>query len=102
MNFLIIPTLVFSLFADDSVPAKPLATVEELTTQVAEQKQENERLTKLLNAYVGKSYKCDQELTMLQTLGPAQTQAQQKIQRRVGPGNVTAPKGAKPDAGAKP
>lgn len=59
----------------------PKPTVEELTAQVAEQKQENERLTKMLNAYAGKYMKCDQDLTVQMTLGTQPTQAKPTVQR---------------------
>lgn len=81
--FLVILALAVSLHAEDA-PKPP--TVEELTSQLTEQKQENERLTKLLNAYAQKYQRCDQELTLLQTLG-AQPQQQQAR-----PPRSTAPK----------
>lgn len=66
MRFLVLLVLTVALHAEDT---KSLATVEGLTKQVAEQKQEYERLTKMLNAYVQKYSRCDQELTVMQTLG---------------------------------
>lgn len=40
------------------------------TPEIAELKAENERLTKLLNAYYQKYQACDTQLTQLQVIGP--------------------------------
>ena len=88
--------LAVALHAEDTAP---LATAEELTKQVAEQKTENERLTKMLNAYAQKYQRCDQELTVLQTLGanPQPTRPQQVPRRpSVPPANTPASKGKTP------
>ena len=75
---LIVMLMVLAWTQSRSEDAKPLATAEELTKQLAEQKQENERLTKMLNAYAQKYQRCDQELTVLQTLGIPAQQTQRK------------------------
>lgn len=72
MKFLFTFALILPLLAEDIPPPKP--TVEELTT-------ENERLTKMLNAYAQKYQRCDQELTVQMTLGVQPTQAAKPIQR---------------------
>lgn len=87
MRFLILFALAVALHAQDLPSVKDgklhvgdgclgntecgnnLKAVEALTKQVADQKQENERLTKMLNAYAQKYSRCDQELTVMQTLG---------------------------------
>lgn len=69
-KLLSILALSFALHAEDA----PKPTVEELTT-------ENERLTKMLNAYAQKYQRCDQELTVMQTLGVQPTQPTQAITR---------------------
>lgn len=76
-KLLLILALSFALHAEDT----PKPTVEELTAQVTEAKAENERLTKMLNAYAGKYMKCDQELTVQMTLGVQPTQAKPTTQR---------------------
>jgi len=65
MKLVALFALALTLYAEDA----PKPTVEELTAQVMEAKAENERLTKMLNAYAQKYMQCDQNLTMVQTLG---------------------------------
>lgn len=58
MKYILAFALALPLHAEDPKPT-PLATAEELTKQVAEQKQENERLLRLLNAYQQNYFACE-------------------------------------------
>lgn len=89
MKILTISILALSLTLHAEDAPKP--TVEELTAQVTEAKAENERLTKMLNAYAGKYMKCDQELTVQITLGTQSAPAKPQVKPMAKPAEKAKP-----------